>query len=67
MYFHFDIVVKFGWSNDPKSYAGGSVATGRVPSAGQVKVDDTDKERYPGPPGWRLGSRLTTCPPPLPM
>jgi len=34
-------------------------ATGRVSHARQVKGDDPDKEGYPGPPGWRLGMRLT--------
>jgi len=29
-------------SNDPESYAGGSVATGRVSHAGQVKGDAPD-------------------------
>jgi len=31
------------WSNDPESYAGGSVATGRVFHASHVDVDDSDK------------------------
>jgi hypothetical protein len=35
-------VVELEWSNDPESYAGGSIATGRVFLAGQVKGDDTD-------------------------
>jgi hypothetical protein len=30
------------WSNDPKSYAGGSVATGRTSHAGKVNGDDPD-------------------------
>jgi hypothetical protein len=30
------------WSNDPESYAGGSVATGRASFAGKVKGDDLD-------------------------
>jgi len=30
------------WSNDPESYTGGSVATGRVSLAGKVKGDDPD-------------------------
>ena len=29
-------------SNDPESYAGGSVATGRVSLAGQIEGDDPD-------------------------
>ena len=48
------------WSYDPESYTGGTVATGRDSHAGQVKGDDPDKNRYPGPPGWVLGVRLTT-------
>jgi hypothetical protein len=34
------------WSNDPESYAGGWVATGRVFLAGQVKGVDPDKKGY---------------------
>ena len=30
--------------NDPESYAGGSVATGRVSHAGQVKGEESDEE-----------------------
>jgi hypothetical protein len=36
-------------------YASGSVSHTR-----QAKGDDPDKKRYPGPPGCRLGMRLTT-------
>jgi hypothetical protein len=53
--FGFRLVVGFVWSNDPESYAGGSVATGRAIQAGQVKGDDTDKKGHPGPPGWAWG------------
>jgi len=31
------------WSNDPESYAGGSIATHRVCHAGQDKGDDPNK------------------------
>jgi len=31
-------VVGLEWSNDPESYAGGSIATGRASHARQVKV-----------------------------
>jgi hypothetical protein len=55
-------VVGLAWSEDPESYAGSSIATGRGSHAGQVKGDDPDKKGYPGPPGWRLGVRLTTPP-----
>jgi len=48
-------VVGLGWPNDPQSSAGGSVATGRVTQAGQVKGDGPDKKGHPGPPGWGLG------------
>jgi hypothetical protein len=30
------------WSNDPESYAGGSIATGKATHAGQVEGDDPD-------------------------
>jgi len=39
-YPYFDLVVGFAWSNDPKRYVGGSVATGRASHAGQVNGDD---------------------------
>jgi hypothetical protein len=42
-YPYFVIVVGLVWSNDPESYAGGSVATGRASHARQVKDDDPDK------------------------
>jgi len=43
---------RLAWCNDPESYVGGSVATGRATLAGQVKGEHPDKERYTGPPGW---------------
>jgi len=52
-------VVGFVWSNDPESYAGGSVATIRVFLTGDVEDDDPDQEGLVllgG--GW--GVRLTT-------
>ena len=39
---HFEVVGGLERSNDPESYAGGSVATGRVSLAGQVEGDDPD-------------------------
>jgi hypothetical protein len=57
---YFDVVVGLVWSHDPKSYAGGSYATGRASHARQVKGDDPDKNGYPGPPGWGFGVGLTT-------
>jgi len=37
---HFEVVGGLERSNDPESYAGGSVATGRASYAGKVKGDD---------------------------
>ena len=51
-YPYFDIVVGLVTSHDPESYAGGSLATGRVSHARQVKDDGPDKKGYPGPPCW---------------
>jgi len=45
-YPNFDVVVRRAWSNDPDSYACGSVAAGRVSLAGQIKDDDPDKTGY---------------------
>jgi hypothetical protein len=53
-YPYFDVVVSLAWSYDPESYAGDSIAAGRVSSAREVKGDDPDKKGYPGPPGWGL-------------
>jgi hypothetical protein len=39
---YFEVVVWLVWSNDPESYAGGSIATGRATHAGQVEGDDPD-------------------------
>jgi hypothetical protein len=39
---HFEVVGGLEWSNDPESYAGGSVAIGRASLAGKVKGDDPD-------------------------
>jgi hypothetical protein len=39
---YFDVVEGLAWSNDPESYAGGSIATGRATHAGQVEGDDPD-------------------------
>ena len=55
-------VVGLVWSNDPKSYTGGSVATGMVSHARHVKGDDPDKKGCPGPPGSGLGVGQTTTP-----
>ena len=39
---HFEVVGGLEWSNDPESYADGSVATGRASLAGKVKGNDSD-------------------------
>jgi hypothetical protein len=39
---YFDVEVGLVWSNDPESYANGSIATGRATNAGQVEGDDPD-------------------------
>jgi len=45
------------WSKDPKSYAGGSLPTGKVSHVGQVKGDDPDEKGHRGTPGLGLGVR----------
>jgi hypothetical protein len=39
---HFEVVGGLEWSNEPESYAGSSVATGRASQAGKVKGDGPD-------------------------
>jgi hypothetical protein len=39
---YFDVVVGLVGPNDPESYDGGSIATGRVTQARQVEGDDPD-------------------------
>jgi hypothetical protein len=39
---YFDVVVELAWANDPGSYVGSSVATGRVSLAEQVIGDDPE-------------------------
>jgi hypothetical protein len=62
IYPYFDVVMELAWSYDPESYASGSVAAGSVSHAGQVKGDNPDKKRYPGPPGWGFGVGLPAPP-----
>ena len=52
------VVVRLAWSNDPDSYTGGIVATGKVSHAGQVKGDDPNKKGYSSPPDWGLGVKV---------
>jgi hypothetical protein len=47
--------VRLACSRDPESYADGSIATGKVSHAGQVKGEEPDEKGYAGPPGWGLG------------
>jgi len=61
-YSYFDVVVGLVWSNEPDSYAGGSIASGRASHAIKVKGDEPDNKGYPGSPGWGLGMGLTTQP-----
>ena len=49
----------FACSDDPRSYAGSSIATGRALLAGKV-LEVPNKEEYLGPPGWGLGVGLTS-------
>jgi hypothetical protein len=42
LYFHFVAAVGLACLKDPKSYAGGSIATVRVSHAGQLKGDRPD-------------------------
>jgi hypothetical protein len=51
---YFDVAVGLAWSHDTESYAGGSVATGRVSHAGEVKGNDPDKKGHLGVPGFGL-------------
>jgi hypothetical protein len=37
-YHYFVVVVRLEWSDNPESHASSSIATGRAPHAGQVKV-----------------------------
>ena len=43
-YLYFDVVVRLEWSDDPESYVGGSVASGRAFHSRQVKGDDPDQK-----------------------
>jgi hypothetical protein len=54
------VAVELAWSDDPESYAGGSVGSGRVSATGEVNGDDPDGKGYPGPPGCGLDVIPTT-------
>jgi hypothetical protein len=43
---YYSKIVGLAWSYDPESYAGSSIAPGRVSHARQVKCDDPDKKGY---------------------
>jgi hypothetical protein len=45
---------------NPRATLAVAYATGRASHARQVKGADPDKKGYPGPPGWGLGTGLTT-------
>jgi len=55
-------VVGLAWSNDPDSYAGSSLATGRAFHARRVEGDDPVKKGYNGPTGWGFDVGQTTPP-----
>jgi hypothetical protein len=48
--------------NDPESYAGGSITSGRTSHVRLVKEHDPNKNEYSGAPGLGLGMGLTTPP-----
>jgi hypothetical protein len=58
-YRYFDKLVGLVRSDDSESYAGVSVANGRVSHAREVKGDDPDKKEYRGPPGLGAGRGAT--------
>jgi hypothetical protein len=49
---YFDVVVGLERSYELESYAGSSLASGRISHARQVKGDGPEKKGYLGPPGW---------------
>jgi hypothetical protein len=61
-YPYFDVVVGLALPHDPESYAGGSIAAGRISHAGQIKGDDPDKKGIPWLSRLGLGVRLTAPP-----
>jgi hypothetical protein len=55
-------VLRLACTSELDRNAGGILAAGRATHAGQVLDEVPDKEGHPGPPGWRLGVRLTSSP-----
>jgi hypothetical protein len=57
------MVVGLVWSNESRSYAGGSIATGRASHARLARDEDPDKEAIQSvlQDCWGLDVRLTTC------
>jgi len=57
------MVVGLVWSNESRSYAGGSEATGRASHARFVRDEDPDYEAIQSvlQDCWELDVRLTTC------
>ena len=53
-YHYSDVLVGLVWSDDPESYTGGSIVTGRAFHARQVKRDDPNTKGYTGSPDWGL-------------
>jgi hypothetical protein len=60
MYPYYDVMVGLAWSKNPESYADGSVPTGRLSHARQVKGNNLQDKGYPVPLGWGLGVRPTS-------
>jgi hypothetical protein len=54
-------MVGLAWSNDPESYAAGSVASGSASHARQVKDENSDRKGYPGLPDLLSDVGLTTA------
>jgi len=59
---HFEVVGGLEWSNDPESYAGGSVVTGRASLAERSNVMIQTKRDTPVLWDRGLGVRLATTP-----
>lgn len=56
-----DGAVELACTNDPESYAGCRLATGRVTQVGQVEGKVPGENEHPGHPGWRY-SRWASSP-----